>query len=625
MTREALESTPGLRRVVLHRLQQRIDLAESACAPILDDTTTIATWRHEGLPADQPLWNLAARLDLANYEVLALALALAADNDPHVARLVARAQAPVGGSRLLVGLVAALFQEEGASPLALSNGAAAQAGLWTLGSESAALPERTLSLAPHLAAALTGLLAPPAGVHLLSERPTPLNPDDGPLLDQSAAWLDGEALAHILVIRCANEREGNAAALHIAGGLGQPPVRITQEQLCEHAGWAMACPVLPVLTAERGPSGGLRIDSLGAYRGPVIVLAGPEGMIGSPCPQRELSLHLPDTDARASLWRAHGMDEVTARRAALSYRQGAGRIADLANGMDADDADAENDNSWKRLTRAVQSTRNPLDGLARKGHAHIARADLILPDDILANLDQLVARVQYRHDMGDTLGPAIKARYSPGIRALFTGESGTGKTLAAHWLSGQSGLPLYRVDQAALTSKWIGETEKNLSAVLDAAQNADVLLFFDEADALFGARTDVSDANDRHANAQTNYLLQRIEDYEGVVILATNSRNRFDPAFVRRLDSILHFPIPDPPARAELWRAHLGSEHSVGEVSLGELAMAVDLAGGHIRNIVLAAMVRARASDRTIAIADLHAATRDEYAKLGRPSPLAPP
>ena len=117
--------------------------------------------------------------------------------------------------------------------------------------------------------------------------------------------------------------------------------------------------------------------------------------------------------------------------------------------------------------------------------------------------------------------------------------------MAAGWIATRLGLPLYRVDLASLTSKWIGETEKNLSAILSTAEHADVILFFDEADALFAARTGISDANDRFANAQTNYLLQRIEEYEGIAILASNSRDRFDPAFVRRLDTILDFPMPD--------------------------------------------------------------------------------
>ena len=248
-------------------------------------------------------------------------------------------------------------------------------------------------------------------------------------------------------------------------------------------------------------------------------------------------------------------------------------------------------------------------------------AALVLPQSLRDSLDRLLERARMRTRLHEKLGPAVTSRYRPGVRALMVGESGTGKTLAAHWLATKLGLPLYRVDLAALTSKWIGETEKNLSAILSAAEHADVLLFFDEADALFANRTEVGDSNDRHANAQTNYLLQRIEEFDGVALLASNSRDRFDPAFVRRLDAILEFPLPEGPARRDLWTAHLGDHHELAARDLDRLAVSVDLAGGHIRNVVLAAAARATAGGRKIRWGDLVEAAADEYAKLGRPPP----
>ena len=166
-----------------------------------------------------------------------------------------------------------------------------------------------------------------------------------------------------------------------------------------------------------------------------------------------------------------------------------------------------------------------------------------------------------------------------------------------------------------------GETEKNLSSLFAAAEHADVVLFFDEADALFAARTDISDSNDRFANAQTNYLLQRIEDYDGIALLASNSRDRFEQAFVRRLDAILEFPLPEAAARRELWCAHLGDGHALQAAELDRLAVSIDLAGGHIRNIVLTAAARAAAAYRRIGWADIAHAAHAEYAKLGRAAP----
>ena len=153
------------------------------------------------------------------------------------------------------------------------------------------------------------------------------------------------------------------------------------------------------------------------------------------------------------------------------------------------------------------------------------------------------------------------------MRALFTGPSGTGKTLAALWLANRLGLPLYRVDLAAVTSKYIGETEKNLATLLARAEASEVVLLFDEADALFGKRTEIRDSNDRFANAQTNYLLQRIETYDGIVLLTSNSRARFDPAFARRIDMMLELQLPGPAERRDLWRAHLGADHALDETS----------------------------------------------------------
>jgi len=213
----------------------------------------------------------------------------------------------------------------------------------------------------------------------------------------------------------------------------------------------------------------------------------------------------------------------------------------------------------------------------------------------------------------------MTARYKIGVRTLFTGPSGTGKTLAASWLAGRLNLALYRVDLAAVSSKYIGETEKNLAALLARAEEQEVVLLFDEADSLFGKRTDISDSNDRFANAQTNYLLQRIETYTGIVLLTSNAKNRFDEAFNRRIDMIVEFTQPQPSERLALWAAHLGDGHRIGAADLNRLAAMAELAGGHIRNVVLMAAVIAQEDGETGAIryAHLAEALKAEYRKLG--------
>jgi SpoVK/Ycf46/Vps4 family AAA+-type ATPase len=183
-------------------------------------------------------------------------------------------------------------------------------------------------------------------------------------------------------------------------------------------------------------------------------------------------------------------------------------------------------------------------------------------------------------------------------------------------------LPLYRVDLASITSKYIGETEKNLATLMARAEHAEVVLLFDEADSLFARRTEVRDANDRFANAQTNYLLQRIETFDGIALLTANSRARFDNAFARRLDAVIEFPLPGPEQRRDIWQAHLGKQEGVSVPDLNRLAVGADINGGNIRNAVLAAAVLAQTANRPISYADLIEGVVNEYRKLGRQMPV---
>ena len=464
----------------------------------------------------------------------------------------------------------------------------------------------------------------PEGIRPLDAGRTALPPSLRDEAAEHAARIAETQGATVLVIRSPCAREGAALAGIVADRLGLAAVEMGKETPSAHSCWLAATSSLPVLRHALGPGDQCRLEPAGDHRGPIVVLAGSEGVIEAPMPVSEWRVTIPEEEERAMLWQAGGIDPATAADAARIYRQGAGRIAEIAERVGVADpavAAPSADDNWSRLTEAVESGASQLDMLARRSSARVEREDLVVPGVLGEGLDLLVDRIRLRNRLADDLGPSLRARYRPGVRALFTGESGTGKTLAAHWMARRTGLPLYRVDLAAMTSKWIGETEKNLSAVLDAAQHADVVLFFDEADSLFGARTDVSDSHDRYANAQTNYLLQRIEDFDGVAILATNSRDRFDPAFVRRLDAILDFPLPDAAARRALWRTHLGEGHALTDRQIDALSVAVDLAGGHIRNMVLNAAIRARRDERPIAFADIAAAVAEEYGKLGRSPP----
>jgi len=208
---------------------------------------------------------------------------------------------------------------------------------------------------------------------------------------------------------------------------------------------------------------------------------------------------------------------------------------------------------------------------------------------------------------------------SRGLTALFSGPPGTGKTLVAGVIARELGLDLYQVDLSKLMSKWLGETERNLAAVFDAAEDGQVILLFDEADSLFAKRTEVRSSNDRYANLEVNYLLQRLDAFEGIAILTTNASGSIDPAFKRRLSFRLSFPFPDEDTREQLWRAHLPPTLPVtGELALDKLARKYQLSGGYIRNACLRAAFLAAEDGAGVTQQHLERAVALEYAELGK-------
>jgi hypothetical protein len=248
-------------------------------------------------------------------------------------------------------------------------------------------------------------------------------------------------------------------------------------------------------------------------------------------------------------------------------------------------------------------------------------ADLVLPEHAIAPIRQLVTWGRHRNEVTAN-GPL--RRHGRGIAALFAGNSGTGKTLAAHVVAEQLSVDLFQVELAGIVDKYIGETEKNLEKVFQAAEALDVVLFFDEADALFGSRSEVNDARDRYANQEVAYLLQRMEHFDGITILATNLRGNLDRAFSRRMSFIIHFPDPDAPSRRRLWERHLAQldeQDRSDPVLVDFLADELALTGGDIRNIVLAATYDAVGADEVVGMRHVVAATVREFQKLGKVVP----
>ncbi|MDO8578177.1 MAG: ATP-binding protein [Dehalococcoidales bacterium] len=233
--------------------------------------------------------------------------------------------------------------------------------------------------------------------------------------------------------------------------------------------------------------------------------------------------------------------------------------------------------------------------------------DLVLPEAPRQKLAEIAAEVRQRLEVNKTRGHGSRISRSPGITALFAGPSGTGKTMAGEVLAHDLHLPLHRIDLSQVVSKYIGETEKNLRRLFDAAEGGGAILFFDEADALFGKRSAVKDSHDRYANIEINYLLQRMEDYQGLTILATNKKEALDPAFVRRLRFIVSFPLPNAEQRKEIWRRVLPAAVPAGDLDLDKLAR-IKVSGGSIRNIALQAASLAAEEGETVGMKHLRRA-----------------
>ncbi len=258
-----------------------------------------------------------------------------------------------------------------------------------------------------------------------------------------------------------------------------------------------------------------------------------------------------------------------------------------------------------------------LDDLAQRIESNATWEDLILPQREKMTLQDIAIHLGYRTQVYQEWGFAKKGQRGLGITALFHGQSGTGKTLAAEVLAREFHLDLYRIDLSATVSKYIGETEKNLRRIFDAAETGGAVLLFDEADAIFGKRTEVKDSHDRHANVEVAYLLQRMEAYQGLAILTTNLKDSLDQAFTRRIRFMVQFPFPDPKSRSEIWQRAFPAQTPTKNLNF-DLLGKLNVSGGNIRSIALNAAFLAAKSREPVSMSHIAQASQREYLKLGR-------
>lgn len=380
---------------------------------------------------------------------------------------------------------------------------------------------------------------------------------------------------------------------------------------CRYGKW------LPVIETQVAPGESVHFPEQ-AQRHPVLILTGADGaIIIRDC--LELTMPLPTQQERQQIWRSQIQSESLSKTLAASALLSTSSIRIIASSA----MRYAQQNGVKLQFSHVAEARGKLGVeklhlLAQPVHSRVTADALVMPQSVAEGLHAVVLRARKREVLWNGLGATLKATPNPGVRVLFVGESGTGKTLAASYIATDLSAPLFRVDLSAVMNKYIGESEKNLAQLLDHAAANDVVLLFDEADALFGTRSEGKETGERFANMLTNFLLTRIECHPGIVILTTNSRERIDNAFSRRIDVVVEFPLPGYQERLQLWRSHLG-DRGPGEQVYRNLASFCDLSGGQVRNVVLGAAVHAR-EDR-ISEENLWMGLRAEYNKLGRDMP----
>lgn len=348
-----------------------------------------------------------------------------------------------------------------------------------------------------------------------------------------------------------------------------------------------------------------------------------------------IDFETPDFATRTALWKANlehfgqAADPSMVSVLAGRFKLAAGEIAQAV-------ASATLAAQWRRAAGQsnVSSEEPALEDLAAAARAQCGQElsvlsrkiepqykwdDIVLPADQMEQLQEMCAQAENRHIVFGEWGFERKLSLGKGLNVLFCGPPGTGKTMAAEVIAGQLQLDLYRIDLSQVVSKYIGETEKNLNRIFTAAESSNGILFFDEADALFGKRSEVRDSHDRYANIEISYLLQKMEEYAGVSILATNLRQNLDEAFVRRLQFIVEFPFPDEEYRRRIWEGVFPKETPLGDdVKFDVLAKEVRLAGGSIKNMALAAAFYAAAGGEKVRMRHLIQAAHREHQKLGR-------
>jgi len=442
----------------------------------------------------------------------------------------------------------------------------------------------------------------------------------------------GEARA--VVVRGPRHNGRHAVLGAVARSLGRGLIEIKKADAIQNSSWneAGALGVLlnamPIIELAPGPGEVVLLPTLQPASLPLGVAICLGGGLGGARADQSIvvQLELPGVVERRELWQRCKLDSTAADQAVISaqFRLTSGNIGRAARHARAKAVLAGRARVEPRdvleATRALD--RQGLDALARRlsGAGDLSR--LTASERTFGELEHLARRCRQREALPGVLEQSPGGRLNCGVRALFTGPTGTGKTLAARLLAGTLQKDIYRLDLSYVVNKFIGETEKNLNRLFDCAEELDVILLLDEGDALLTQRTDVHSANDRYANLETNFLLQRMESFQGILIVTTNARNRIDPAFERRMDVVVEFGSPSAEERWQLWQSHLPGNCAIDQQRLAEVAAECELTGGQIHNAVLHATLLALDNGGIVTSEYLEAAVRREYRKRSAICPL---
>lgn len=605
---------------------------------------SLETWEQQDA-THLPWRALATGLELDMPTRMALVMTGLVEEDARFGTLFAELQAPLPGRRPTLELLGRLAAERApdetleAWPLAellVGNGLALPVD------RDAPRAEWALRVVPALWNALRGepRLRPGPGCR---HRPAASFPVPEDLIADAATVRRAAALpavldsgtAGYLVLRADPGADATEVAGAVARRLGRGVLEV------EHAGTisvetaaalgplATTLHTLPVLCFQ--PTAGDQVEppELKGYAGPMALVLGAEGGVSDRVSERSVTLELPfpTADVRRRIW-TQAMDgrSFPALDAATErYHLSARFIRRLARSAAVlAELDGRPDVTLHDLRHAgSELNRHLLDNLAERLDCRGRWHDLAVVPATTRQLTALERRCRHRERVLDHLGHAFRNGTSRGVRALFTGPSGTGKTLAAKILAARLEIDLYRVDLASIVNKYIGETEKNLQQVLARAEALDVVLLLDEGDALLGGRTEVKSATDRYANLQTNYLLQRLEHYQGIVLVTTNLGDNIDRAFKRRMDAVVPFFLPGAEERAAILDLHLPEDHTVSLELLEQVALRSSLSGGQLRNAAMQASLLALDDEEPVGDEQLEAALRAEHEKAGGTDPLS--